>query len=134
MKLEVGKTYKSNVTDTTLPGGICVPEEWTILFKQENGPYVGKCVRKNGLGALLREFNEEGRDGSTNNGRGRCLLPNTRAVEQWGIMRISSGEIYHYAIKEKRFDNTKEGAEAWLKSLPTTNNYRVAKCVYEVED
>lgn len=144
MKIEVGKTYKSNVASHTKPGieaevGRRVPEEWVIVasYPVGNEPmFVGRREAPDGV-VLVREFDEDGKDGTTKTGNARKLLPNTRTVVAWGITRQSgTGSFFLCSQAISRWDDTVKGAEAYAAQANNGNfkDWVPAYVTYQVEE
>src|SRR6188474_3454361 len=114
MKIDVGKEYKSNISHINPVGGSLSQEVWKIVTTHSEGGtlrYVGRRLEQDGK-VMLREFDQDGKDGLTNSGKPRQLLPNTRTVEMWGITRKES--IYDTAFFQcsqalTPYPNTEEG-------------------------
>lgn len=86
MKIEVGKTYKSNIPDrNNFDPSKSLPENWTIhSFLSESNSYLAYCHKVDGV-RLWREFDADGNDGRTKTGNPRRLIPNTRTVVKWAL-------------------------------------------------
>lgn len=134
MKIEIGKTYKSNIASFTLPGGEPVPEKWIIqtsYFCAITGKivFLGRHKRPDG-DIMLREFDECGLNGKSCGGYDRQLLPNTKTVVQWGLVQLKDKFFYPVLAG---YDNTAEGATKYHRQL-ATSRYTVGFVTYEVEE
>jgi len=137
MKIEVGKTYNSTVAAYTKPGigpeeSRRVPEQWNILasyFVDNQWKFVGRYVAQDGV-VMVREFDEEGRDGTTKSGNSRNLLPNTKTVVEWGIVQVGDRAFY---ANSKREGNTQEAAQRRIP-LSVVGKYTTGFVTYQVEE
>lgn len=142
MKIEVGKTYKSSVAAYTRPGlepteHRVVPEEWAILasyFVDNQWKFVGRCVTKDGV-VMVREFDEDGRDGTTKTGNSRHLLPNTKTCVDWGVINVITGQFFTNRFSGR--PNTEEVAQELSAGATMTlkrDHYAVGFITYQVEE
>ena len=134
MKIEIGKTYKSNIPDrNNFDPSKSIPENWTIhSFLSESNSYLAYCHKVDGV-KLWREFDADGNDGRTKTGNLRRLIPNTRTVVKWGYMYGFAGRITTLYMSAYIRD-TKAEIESVLVSLPPNFVGYPVQVSYEVEE
>lgn len=143
MKIEIGKTYTSNITDFQSPlGEPDAKEVWEILCETPDGMFVGRCKKKRDpVGYIYRAFDKHGNDGYTNNGTTRRLLPNTKEVVRY--MVAAHGHSNHFLSSSTHMLSgflwkDKKDAENYALNIhsymePATS-CSIAKVVFEVEE